>query len=156
MPPPAQPVRRSPAGAVAPYGPPPTSAPVRAGADSDWHALVGRMNLSGMARQLANHCDLASLDDTQATLHLPPAHKHLAAKGAQEKLHSELQAALGRPVRLALVFAEPGGETPAERSRTVQRERQEKAVASIEQDEFVREAIDLFDASIDESTIKPI
>ena len=58
--------------------------------------------------------------------------------------------------RLALVFAEPGGETPAERSRTVQRERQEKAVASIEQDEFVREAIDLFDASIDESTIKPI
>jgi DNA polymerase-3 subunit gamma/tau len=52
--------------------------------------------------------------------------------------------------------AEPASETPAERSRNVQRERQEKAVASIEQDPFVRDVVDLFDASIDESTIKPV
>lgn len=139
----------------------PAIPPVPAAADagtsgSDWHGLVARMNLSGMARQLANHCDLACLDEEQAILHLPPAHKHLAAKSALEKLQAELRVVLDKQVRISLVLAEPGVETPAERSRTMQRERQEKAVASIEQDAFVREAIDLFDASIDESTIKPI
>ena len=62
----------------------------------------------------------------------------------------------GRPLRLEIDVAEPATETPAERSRNVQRERQEKAVASIEQDPFVRDVVDLFDASIDESTIKPV
>ena len=33
---------------------------------------------------------------------------------------------------------------------------QEKAIAAIEQDPFVRDVVDLFDASIDESTIKPV
>ena len=37
-----------------------------------------------------------------------------------------------------------------------QRERQDRAIASIEQDPFVRDVVDLFDASIDESTIKPV
>ena len=38
----------------------------------------------------------------------------------------------------------------------LQRERQDRAIASIEQDPFVRDVVDLFDASIDESTIKPV
>ena len=35
-------------------------------------------------------------------------------------------------------------------------ERQERAVASIEQDSFVRDVVDIFDATINESSIKPI
>jgi DNA polymerase-3 subunit gamma/tau len=80
----------------------------------------------------------------------------LLGKAQQDKLQSELQNHFGRPLRLDIDVAEPATETPAERSRNVQRERQEKAVASIEQDPFVRDVVDLFDASIDESTIKPV
>jgi DNA polymerase-3 subunit gamma/tau len=83
-------------------------------------------------------------------------HKHLLGKPQQEKLQAELQASVGRPLRVEIDVAELKTETPAERSRNVQRERQERAVASIERDPFVREVVDLFDASIDESTIKPI
>ncbi len=80
----------------------------------------------------------------------------LNTKIPQDKLQAELQQHLGRPVRLVILVADPENETPAERSKAERRERHEKAVAAIEGDAFVRDVIDLFDASIDESTIKPI
>jgi DNA polymerase-3 subunit gamma/tau len=52
--------------------------------------------------------------------------------------------------------AEPAARHPRRAQPNAQRERQEKAIASIEQDPFVRDVVDLFDASIDESTIKPV
>ena len=132
-------------------------APVQPPADdSDWHALVGRLPLVGMVRQLAQHCELAELGGDQVTLRLPPAHKHLLGKAQQEKLQAELQNHHGRPLRLVIAVAEAAGLTPAERVKNEKRERQDRAVAAIEQDPFVRAAIDLFDASIDESTIKPV
>lgn len=125
-------------------------------AAGDWHGIVARLSLNGLPRQLAQHCDLAGLDENQITLRLPPAHKALLGKLQQDKLQSELQNHFGKPLRLTIDLAEAAGETPAERSRSEKRERQEKAIAAIEQDPFVRDAIDMFDASIDESTIKPL
>jgi DNA polymerase-3 subunit gamma/tau len=124
--------------------------------DDDWHALVAQLPLTGMAKQLAQHCELAERSDGAIRLRLAPLHRHLLGKVQQDKLQSELQNHFGRPLRLEIGVAEPASETPAERSRNVQRERQEKAVASIEQDPFVRDVVDLFDATIDESTIKPV
>jgi DNA polymerase-3 subunit gamma/tau len=61
------------------------------------------------------------------------------------------------PLRLEIDVAEPAAETPAERSRNASSANARKsAIASIEKDPFVREVVDLFDASIDESTIKPV
>ncbi len=127
-----------------------------AAADEDWHALVARLPLSGMAKQLAQHCELSERSETAIRLRLAPVHRHLLGKPQQDKLQAELQTCYGRPLRLEIDVAEPATETPAERSRNAQRERQERAIASIEQDPFVRDVVDLFDASIDESTIKPV
>jgi DNA polymerase-3 subunit gamma/tau len=151
----AMPASRPAAAAVAavPAVVAPAVAPV---ADDDWHALVARLPLTGLPKQLAQHCELAELGEGQITLRLPPAHKALLAKMPQDKLQAELQGHFGRPLKLNILLAETEGETPAQRASNDKRERQEKAIAAIEQDPFVREAIDLFDASIDESTIKPI
>jgi DNA polymerase-3 subunit gamma/tau len=123
---------------------------------ADWPTLLSRLQLTGMARQLAQHCELAEVTDTAVSLRLAPTHKHLLGKAQQDKLQAELQTHFGRPLRLDIAVAEPAGATPAARARDAQRERQERAIAAIEQDPFVREVIDLFDASIDESTIKPL
>jgi DNA polymerase III subunit gamma/tau len=124
---------------------------------TDWHDLVARMPLSGLPRQLAQHCELAEMGEAQITLRLPPAHKSLLnTRAPQEKLQAELQALLGRTVKIGIVLGEAEGVTPAERSRNEKRERQEKAIAAIEGDPFVRDVMDIFDASIDESTIKPL
>ena len=109
-----------------------------------------------MVRQLAQHCELAELDDHTISLRLPPAHKHLAGRAHQDKLQAELQSHYGRPLKLDIVLADAEAETPAQRNRNVQRERQERAIESIEADGFVRDVVDMFDASIDESSIKPV
>jgi DNA polymerase-3 subunit gamma/tau len=132
---------------------PAVSAPV---GDDDWHGLVARLTLSGMSKQLAQHCEFFQRNETQITLRLSPVHKHLLGKVQEDKLQSELQNFYGKPLRLVIDVAATATETPAERHKNVQRERQEKAIASIEQDPFVRDVVDLFDASIDESTIKPL
>jgi DNA polymerase-3 subunit gamma/tau len=139
---------------VARPGPP--LAAVAASTDEDWHALVARLPLTGMAKQLAQHCELSERTATSIRLRLAPAHRHLLGKPQQEKLQAELQICCGQGLRLEIDVAEPAAETPAERSRNQQRERQDRAIASIEQDPFVRDVVDLFDATIDESTIKPV
>ena len=152
-----QPARASAAQRPAPEAStPPTAQPISPPAtdDSDWHALVAQLPLTGMARQLAQHCELVTLTDTQITLRMSPVHKHLAPQ--QEKLQAELQKHYGRPFALKIDLAETAGETPKVRADNVKRERQERAIAAIEGDPFVRDVCDLFDASIDESTIKPI
>jgi DNA polymerase III subunit gamma/tau len=124
---------------------------------TDWHTMVASLPLSGLPKQLAQHCELAEMTDEQISLRLPPAHKSLLnTKAPQDKLQTELQNHLERPVKLVIVVAEPEGQTPAERNRNEKRERQEKAIAAIEGDPFVRDVVDLFDANIDESTIKPV
>jgi DNA polymerase III subunit gamma/tau len=125
--------------------------------EGDWHELVTRLPLSGLARQLAQHCELVEMGATQVTLRLPPVHKSLlSSKAPQDKLQEALQGHLGRFVKLNIVLGEAESETPAERNRNEKRERQEKAVAAIEGDPFVRDVLDIFDANIDESTIKPV
>jgi len=130
----------------------PAVEPVETGGD-DWHGLAAGMPV-GLVRQLAQHCELASLDETRIVLRLAPAHKYLQSH--QEKLRAELIKHFGRPLVLEIVLAEPEGETPKSRADGEKRERQDRAIASIESDPLVNELCDLFDASIDESTIKPI
>jgi DNA polymerase-3 subunit gamma/tau len=139
--------------AAAAFAPAATAA---AAVDEDWHALVARLPLTGMVKQLAQHCELSERTESVIRLRLAPVHKHLLGKPQQDKLQAELQACCGRSLRLEIDVAELATETPAARSRNLQRERQERAIASIEQDSFVRDVVDLFDASIDESTIKPV
>ncbi|MDO8958768.1 MAG: DNA polymerase III subunit gamma/tau C-terminal domain-containing protein, partial [Rhodocyclaceae bacterium] len=147
------PVTAAPLSAPAPT-PAPTPTRVQPAPTDDWHALVAQLPLTGMARQLAQHCELASLTETRITLRLSPVHKHLLPQ--QEKLQAELQKHHGRPLALKIELTETAGETPKARADNEKRERQDQAIAAIEGDPFVREVCDLFDASIDESTIKPI
>jgi DNA polymerase III subunit gamma/tau len=120
----------------------------------DWHELVASLPLTGMARQLAQHCEQVERGEGKLVLRMAPAHKHLQVH--QEKLRAELARHFGKPLALEIRLDEPAGETPKSRADNEKRERQDRAIAAIEGDPFVREACDLFDASIDESTIKPI
>ena len=129
---------------------------VRAPTGGDWHSICDGLGLGGMARSLAQHCELVEAGSDAITLRLPPAHKFLLGKSQQDKLEAELQNYYGRPLRLTIVLADTASETPVERNRLIQRERQDRAIASIEQDGFVREVVEMFDATIDEASIKPL
>jgi len=118
----------------------------------DWHRFTER--LPGMTRQLAQHCEIIEHGGSRLRLRLDPAHKHLQVH--QDKLQQALREAADKSLRLEIEVGTPAGETPAARRQNNEREKQERAIAAIEQDPFVRDVVDLFDARIDESTIKPV
>jgi DNA polymerase-3 subunit gamma/tau len=124
--------------------------------DGDWSALVGRLKLSGMAKMLAQHCELKSFADDVMALTVPPEHKHLSDKSYQDKLKSALDEHFGRPIRLAIELGQLTGLTPAQQQQNEKAARQAQAIEAIEQDPFVRELVEQFDAKVIESTIKPI
>ena len=124
--------------------------------EHDWHAILAALNLGGMARELAQHCALRRIDGSNVTLCLSPTHRHLQMKPAQDKLQQSLSEYLARPVQLAIELEEVIGDTPAAVAQQRKAERQGRAVAAVEQDEFVRGVIDMFDATLIESSIKPV
>jgi DNA polymerase-3 subunit gamma/tau len=128
-----------------------------AGAGGDWHSILGSLKLGGMVRELAHHCELAELAEGTVKLRLNPAHKSLLMnKAPQEKLQAELAAHFGRPLRLSIEIGELAGETPAQRTSNERAEKHSRAIAALEQDAFVRDMIDTFDATINEQSIKPV
>ncbi len=122
----------------------------------DWHATLSSLKLGGMARELAQHCELRRIEGHRVFLRLSTTHRHLQMKSAQDKLQQVLSDYLGRPVNVAIELDDVVGDTPAAVAQRHRQERQEQAVASVEQDEFVREVIDVFDATLIESSIKPV
>jgi DNA polymerase III subunit gamma/tau len=124
--------------------------------DSRWGEIVGELRLNGLARELAQHCELRALNDTDCVLRLAPAHAHLQMKPAPDKLRQALCDYFGHLVTLRFELAQTETDTPAATVGRERRERQDQAIASIEQDSFVRDAIESCDASLVESSIKPI
>ncbi|MBS3916743.1 MAG: DNA polymerase III subunit gamma/tau [Sulfuritalea sp.] len=123
----------------------------------DWHALLSRLKLGGMVRELAHHCEVAEQNGGAIKLRLNPAHKSLLMnKATQDKLQAALSAHFGTPVRLVIEIGDLSGETPAQRTEAVRNERQNRAIESLEQDAFVRDMIETFDATINEQSIKPL
>jgi len=122
----------------------------------DWHDILAALKLGGMARELGQHCELRGVDGAQVSLRLSPTHRHLQMKPAQDKLQQTLSEYFGRPLQLRIELAEVETDTPAAAAQRDRRERQDRAVAAIEQDGFVREVIESFDATLIESSIKPV
>ena len=125
-------------------------------ASSDWHEILPALKLGGMARELAQHCELRELGEARIQLCLSPTDRHLQMKPAQDKLQQALADYFGRPMQVAIALDEVTGDTPAAVAKRRRDEQQDRAVAAIEQDDFVREAVELFDGTLIESSIKPV
>lgn len=137
----------------------PPSASLSGGIPSDfrdWHQLVRELSLSGLARELAQNCELRELDDAQCVLRLAPSKAHLQMKPNPERLEQALFDYFGRPLRLKIELAQNETNTPAETAQLQRRALQDRANGAISEDSFVRDVIEYFDASIVESSIKPI
>lgn len=148
---------------VEPFVPPVQSAPLATAlvavpkeSGADWHQIVSSLQLSGLSRALAQHCELRSIGENECLLRLAPAYSHLQMKPAPEKLQQALCDYFGRPLKLRFELAQQEADTPAATAGREKQERQAIAIASIEQDTFVRDVIESFDASLIESSIKPI
>ena len=124
--------------------------------EMDWHQTVAALSLSGMAKELAQNCEFRHLNEVECLLRLSPSKTHLQMKPSPDRLQQALCDFLGRQVKVRFELAENEIDTPAATVGRLRQERQDQALSSISQDTFVRDAIESLDASLIESSIKPI
>ncbi len=124
--------------------------------NSDWAVLVNQLKLNGMAKMLAQNCEMKNFSTDNIELCVQAEHKHLLEKTYQDKIKKALSEHFGKPVRLKLSVGSVTGMTPAELDTREKQSKQLQAVAAIETDPFVRELVDNFDAKLIISSIKPI
>jgi DNA polymerase-3 subunit gamma/tau len=109
-----------------------------------------------MARMLAQHCELTRRDASRIELMLPKAHERLLEKAYQERLKAALQKRFGETVHVSISVGEGSGSSPVAIAQRERDRQQARAIADIEQDPFVRELVENFDARVNESSIKPL
>ena len=124
--------------------------------NSDWAILVNQLKLNGMAKMLAQNCEMKNFSTDNIELCVQAEHKHLLEKTYQDKIKKALSEHFGKPVRLKLSVGSVTGMTPAELDTREKQAKHLQAVAAIETDPFVRELVDNFDAKLIISSIKPI
>ena len=123
--------------------------------DGDWLALVAKLQSNRMAHMLASHAELKRYTDNHLELAVAEEHKNLLDKAFQDKLKIALEQQLGAGIRFTISVGAVSSSLAAITNRT-EREQQAKAIASIEQDPFVRDLMANMDAKLIESSIKPI
>ncbi len=122
----------------------------------DWLAIVAELRLGGMAKMLADHCELVSQADNAVTLRVGEAHKHLLDGAYQDKLVSTLRDKYGAALQVTFEIGAAAEKTPQQVRTRIKEARQRDAVAAIESDPFVRELVEQFGGRIDASTIQPL
>jgi DNA polymerase-3 subunit gamma/tau len=122
----------------------------------DWLEIVAALRLGGMAKMLADHCELVSHVGNQVVLRVGEAHKHLLDRAYQDKLIGALRERHGAELQVSFEVGAAAEQTPQQVRTRVREARQAEAVAAIESDPFVRELVENFDATVIESTIQPL
>jgi DNA polymerase-3 subunit gamma/tau len=121
--------------------------------DGDWPALVGRLKVAGLVKELANRSALVSHEGDAMKLRVPL--KTLLDAGTLDKLKVAVSQALGRPIRLSAEVGTTAGPTAAGIAEQARADRQRQAEEAIYADPFVRELLDNFGASVDPASIRP-
>jgi DNA polymerase-3 subunit gamma/tau len=122
----------------------------------DWLAIVAELHLGGMAKMLADHCELVSQAGDAVTLRVGEAHKHLLDRTYQDKLIAALRDRYGATLAVTIEIGAAAEKTPQQVRSRIRQARQDEAVAAIESDPFVRELVDQFGGQLDATSIQPL
>jgi len=121
----------------------------------NWSEVLGALNISGLARQLAGHCVPKEYTGQRIELAIAPAHAPLVVDTQKQRLEEALCAYYGTELKLVISVEEHGQESPADALLREADERQREAVQSVEQDPVVQAMLETFDAEIDHGSIRP-
>ena len=134
---------------------PSTSGGERLQGPEDWHPLVARLGLRGVAAELANNCEFASWDGARLCLNLDPAGQQMHVPTAEQRLRSALAEVLGTQVDLEIRVRRPDQDTPAQRRVRQETERQLGAQTQMQTDPVALGLKERFGAEWVPDSIKP-
>ncbi|HYM29536.1 MAG TPA: DNA polymerase III subunit gamma/tau [Steroidobacteraceae bacterium] len=132
-------------------GPAAATAPA---ADS-WAQLVGQLELTGAARQLASHCVLLGRQGAVVRLALDPRNQLVRTAATEERLTQALAKHFGVAVRLEFQVT-PGSDTPAALARRASDAELEAARRAFEADPAVQGLRERFGATVLPESVRPV
>ena len=119
-----------------------------------WPQLVTRLQVVGLARELAAHSELLPGEGDHVRLRV--AIKSYAEAGNVDRLRAALAQHFGRPIRVSVeVGSTAGVSTAATLAEQARSERQKNAEDAIYGDPFVQELIENFGAQVEPQSIRP-
>jgi len=138
--------------------PPPTETKVieeivAAAFDGNWRNLIERHLKLGIARALAQNCEMMSYDKSSITLRVAEKQKHLVSAAYQEKLSAAIDSHFGQKIKLTFQI-DNEANTPAKQHAEEKVVIQSAAEKSIMGDDFVQSLLQDFDAKIIPNSIK--
>ena len=122
----------------------------------EWQSIIDEMALAGMLKEFAAHCSLKERSENLVHLILSPAQEHLLKTTQQQKLQDAIRTRFGEQIKLLITVEDSSNETPAETRERLEREAQKAAELSIMQDGNVRILEEMFDATLDKESIRPV
>ena len=120
---------------------------------TDWHELVTRLTIGGVARMIAEHSVPLSFALPNVALLLSSQHDMLLSDAQVVNLARGLSEVCDQPVNLTVEVGNVGEETPSVYRARLAHERQISAEQSLQEDETVKRLLADFGGSIDE--VKP-
>jgi DNA polymerase-3 subunit gamma/tau len=146
-----------PSPAPAPPAGPAGPAVASAKSASTWPEILPHLNLLGMTYALASHCHLQNLSADRITLILTPSHEAMLNQGLTDRIEAALARYFDREIKLTIKIAkEVTAVTPAKIHQAAQELQQANAVTTIENDEQVKQMLNLFDATLAPGSIKAV
>jgi DNA polymerase-3 subunit gamma/tau len=128
------------------------------GADAmvaEWQSLIERLDLKGVARELAMNCALQERSEGAVVLAVDPAHARLLNEARRRQIEQALGRYDGHAVILTfLPEGEFGGDTPARRQAREHEAQKRRAMESIENDQNVKALREAFDATVSYESIR--
>ena len=114
---------------------------------AEWRGLVGRADLNGSAKAVAERCILVEKTEELLRLRLDQAHAAMLTSDQAPAIAQALAPLCG-PARVVIETGELSVESAAEHRRRTQAERREAARRRFEQDEVVRSLIKGFGGQV--------
>jgi DNA polymerase-3 subunit gamma/tau len=120
-----------------------------------WARVIGDLDVTGAARQLATNCALVEHGGNTLRLALDARGQVLNTPGNRERLTQALAKYLGTPVKLEFAEGAPAAETPSQNGERRAAEAVEAARRSLEEDPTVREMKSRFGATLHPESVRP-
>ena len=116
-----------------------------------WHEIAA--NVKGMARQLAERCELKAFDGNTLELVISAKDQHLV-KPYQDKLRAALEEELKQKIRVNYSVSDSLADTPAERTAREKQAKRDAAMEAVSREPLVKKLMEACDARVVSATLK--
>jgi DNA polymerase-3 subunit gamma/tau len=123
---------------------------------SDWSGIVAQLNLQGPVSQLAAHCTMIGRPAGRVQLRLDADGEPFRRPALEDKLTAALTAYFGEAVKLEFEVTKVVSDSPARRKQAEVEDRQQAARQTIDADPNVRAMQDMFGATVQPESVKPV